>query len=240
MGQAADIGKRDVGKRDVTDFDTQRLNMVESQVRPSDVTDRHLMRAMSAVPRELFVPPASRSIAYADEDIRVTPGSAGAAPRALLAPRVLAKLIQAAEIVDTDRVLDIGCATGYSTALLSRLAAEVIGLEADETLAASARAALVTLSISSARIEHGPLNKGWPAAAPYDVILLNGAVPAVPAALLQQLAEGGRLVAIVTDKGMLGSVKVHVKRGAATSVRAAFDAGAHILPGFDISTGFRF
>lgn len=235
----------------MADFGTQRLNMVESQVRPSDVTDRHLMRVLQTVPRELFVPAASRSVAYADEDVAVSRAEAGRAARHLLAPRTLAKLIQAADVKPADRVLDVGCGTGYSTAVLAGLAATVVGLEVEPALASSARENLAAVEAGSASVREGPLNAGWPAGAPYDVIILNGTVPSVPAGLLAQLAEGGRLIAILSGGDAqrsggrssgagLGIARSHVERAGSIGVRDLFDAGAPRLPGFDVITGFAF
>ncbi len=225
-----------MGDKALADYGTQRLNMVESQVRPSDVTDRRLMRAMQDLPRERFVPEWGRTVAYADEDVPVSRNLA----RALLAPRTLAKLIQAAEVHPGDRVLDVGCATGYSSAVLSRLSAEVVGLEEDPSLIALARETLKSLEIANVRIEQGSLARGWAASAPYDVILVNGGVPVVPPELQSQLKEGGRLVCVLTGVGQFGTAQVHTKRGTSVSGRIAFDAGAPRLPGFDRVSGFSF
>jgi protein-L-isoaspartate(D-aspartate) O-methyltransferase len=222
----------------VADFDMQRLNMVESQVRPSDVTDRRLMRAMLDLPREAFVPVWARAIAYSDEDVAVSRNRGGRPARTMLAPRTLAKLIQAAEVQGGDRVLDIGCATGYSTAVLAHLAGEVIGLEEDVDLAVAARAALQAARLTNARIEQGALPQGWVAAAPYDVILMNGGVSEVPGNLLAQLKDGGRLVAVITRSGNFGTARVQTKRGGASSQKTAFDAGASPLPGFEAVAAF--
>ena len=223
----------------MADYRTQRLNMVESQVRPSDVTDRRLMRAMLDLPRELFLPEWGRAVAYADEDVPVSRGSDRSPPRRLLAPRTLAKLIQAADILERDQVLDVGCATGYSSAVLSRLAAEVVGLEEYAALAAAARATLESLKMPNVRIEQGVLAQGWPAGAPYDVILVNGGLSDLPNGLLSQLKDGGRLVCIFsTAAGQFGTAQVHTKRGGAIGGRIIFDASAPSLPGFDVVAGF--
>ena len=228
------------GEQALADFATQRLNMVESQVRPSDVTDRRLMRVLLDLPREVFLPAASRSVAYADEDVPASRGEGGRVARYLLAPRILAKLIQAAEIVETDRVLDVGCATGYSTAVLARLAARVIGLEEQAELVAQARDALATTKTEVATVQQGPLAHGWPGEAPFDVIVLNGSVPEVSPQLLSQLKDLGRLVAIVAPEGTFGAAHVFTKRGNAVAARIAFDAGAPRLPGFERIAGFAF
>ena len=220
----------------LADYGTQRLNMVESQIRPSDVTDRRLMRAMLDLPRERFVPEWGRAVAYADEDVPVSRSPA----RTLLAPRILAKLIQAAEIQMEDRILDLGCATGYSTAVLSRLATEVVGVEEDIALVTAAREALKSLGIANVRIEQGSHSKGRAADGPYDVIFVNGGIPDVPDELKAQLKEGGRLVCIQMGAGQFGTAQVHTKRGASVGVRVIFDAGAPKLAGFDRAAEFSF
>jgi protein-L-isoaspartate(D-aspartate) O-methyltransferase len=221
------------------DSSLQRLNMVESQVRPSDVTDRRIIRAMLAVPREAFVPQSLVSLAYMDAAVPLSTAGDARQRRHLLAPRAFAKLVQAAEIDDTATVLDVGCASGYSTAVLARIAARVVGLEADKALADMARRVLARLGVANAEVVEGALSGGVPAAAPFDAILLNGAVPAVPQALLQQLEDGGSLVAIVTD-GLLCRARVWRRSGTAFADRAAFEAGAEPLPGFAAPAGFVF
>ena len=192
----------------------QRINMVESQVRPSDVTDRRIIRAMLEVPREAFVPPALCDLAYMDEAVPVTPRVDGRATRALLAPRTFAKLVQLAEIEPDAVVLDVGCATGYSTAVLARLAKSVVALEVDDALAARAAETLRQLRVANAMVLRGALEAGAPAHAPFDAILLEGAVPQVPQVLLEQLKDGGRLVAIIAD-GAFGRAQVWRRTGKA-------------------------
>jgi protein-L-isoaspartate(D-aspartate) O-methyltransferase len=155
----------------MTDFAAARLNMVESQVRVNAVTDERLIAAMAAVPRERFVPISRQGIAYMDEDILVSDGKA---PRFLMEPRVFAKLAQLAGITADELVLDVGCGTGYSTAVLARLAGTVVGLEADENLAAQAGATLSDLGVDNAVVVAGPLAEGYGKQAPYDVIFMNG------------------------------------------------------------------
>jgi protein-L-isoaspartate(D-aspartate) O-methyltransferase len=211
--------------------------MVESQVRPSDITDRRIIRAMLEVPREAFAPEAVRSMAYMDGSLPVSERGRGA--RHLLAPRIFAKLVQLAGVEPDCVVLDVGCATGYSTAVLARLARKVVALEVDEDLAGRAERALRGLGIANAAVVRGALSDGWPALAPFDAILLNGSVPAVSPPLLEQLKDGGRLVAVIAD-GRLGSAQVFQRTGRTTDARAAFDAGAEPLPGFERATGFVF
>jgi protein-L-isoaspartate(D-aspartate) O-methyltransferase len=208
----------------------QRINMVESQVRPSDVTDRRIIRAMLEVPREAFVPSALRELAYMDGSVPVV--DTGVRPvRCLLAPRAFAKLVQLAEIGPDAVVLDVGCATGYSAAVLARLAKSVVAVEVDAALAKRAREALQQLDVTNAIVLEGALPKGAPTHAPFDAILLEGAVANVPDELLTQLKDAGRLIAIVAD-GTLGRAKLWRRTGKLFDARPAFDAGAPTLPGF--------
>jgi len=169
------------------DTATARRMMVDGQVRTADVTNPELIAAMLAVPREAFVPPALVGQAYLDSDIAVGAG------RVLLKPMVFAKLIQAAHVGAGDHVLDVACGTGYSSAVLSRIVGSVVALEEDAALARRAREALAAAGAGAAEVVTGPLTAGWPAAAPYDLILLNGATEIVPDTLGRQLKPTGRL-----------------------------------------------
>jgi protein-L-isoaspartate(D-aspartate) O-methyltransferase len=215
------------------DYLAQRLNMVESQVRVNDVTDARVIQAMRDVPRERFVPTSRKATAYADAPLEVVQG------RFLLEPRAFAKMLQLAEIAPTDNVLDVGCATGYSSAVLARIAARVTGLEQDADLVRIASETLPSVGASNTVIVQGSLPEGHKARAPYDVIFVNGAVEARPDALLGQLAEGGRLVAIVKS-GAQGHATVFLKEQGKIGRRPAFDAHAPILPGFREKVGFVF
>lgn len=223
----------------MTDSNAQRLNMVESQVRPSDVTDRRIIRAMLSVPREMFVPAALASTAYMDVDVPVETARAPGGGRCLLAPRVLAKLIQAAGIEADMKVLDVGCATGYSTAIIAALGKDVTGLECSAGLAATAQKTLAKLGIANARVIEGPLNAGLAAQGPFDAIVLNGAVAVTPTVLLEQLRDGGRLVGI-TAEGYFGQACVWRRSGKQVDRQVVFDAGAHPLPGFTAKAEFVF
>ena len=224
----------------MTDTRLQRLNMVESQVRPSDVTDRRIIKAMLEVPREAFVPHALAPIAYMDEAITVSAKSNGAGGvRQLLAPRTLAKLIQLAQVGDQSAVLDVGCATGYSTAILAMIAKRAVAVEADKDLAAAAVRALQKLGLANAMVVHGPLTEGAPAEAPFDAIILNGAVEVIPPSLTEQLKDGGRLVAVVVQ-GPLSRAQVTLRSGKGFDTRPAFEAPAALLPGFQVPAGFVF
>jgi protein-L-isoaspartate(D-aspartate) O-methyltransferase len=217
----------------MTDFAQARRMMVDGQIRTSDVTDLRVLAAFDEVPRERFVPPHRQALAYLDLDVPLE-GAGGA--RRLLKPMVLAKLIQAADVRAGDRVLDVACGTGYSSAILARLAAAVIALEED---AALADAAVATLAADNVKVVGGPLSAGWPRAAPYDVILLNGSAEIVPQALLDQLADGGRLVGVV-GRAPIGKGTVYRRSGAHVSAHPEFDAVAPLLPGFAKPPAFVF
>jgi protein-L-isoaspartate(D-aspartate) O-methyltransferase len=211
--------------------------MVDGQVRTSDVTEPGLLAAMLEVPRELFVPADKADVAYLDFDLPVH--GHGAAARCLLKPMVLAKLIQAAAVSENDRVLDIACATGYSSAVLAHLAAHVVALDQDAVLARAAESTLNALGIGNVKIATGPLTAGAPADAPYDVIVLNGAAEVVPEALFAQLRDGGRLVCVLRQ-GAVGRAMLYSAVEGDISGRSVFDAAAPLLPGFARPPAFVF
>ena len=214
----------------MVDAATQRTNMVESQVLTSDVTDRRILRAMRELPRERFVPAPMTALAYMDEAVPVTP--AGAERRWLLAPRVLAKLLQLADIGDDNHVLDVGGATGYSAAVLAGMGKSVIALECNIKLTEQARANLAALALDNASVTVGELTAGWLDKAPYDAIVLQGAAATVPEALFDQLKDGGRLVAVLIEGG-LGKATIWRRLGRSVDAWGAFDAAAPVLPGFE-------
>lgn len=218
------------------DSAVQRKNMVDSQVRPSDVTDRRIARAMLDVPREAFVPAAKRAVAYMDGDLVVS-GEGSGQVRALLAPRTLSKMIQAFALEPDAVVLDVAPATGYSTAVLARIAKRVVAVESDAKLAGEAKSVLSSLAIENAEVHVGPLGDGFAARGPYDAILLGGRVAEVPAGLLNQLKDGGRLVAVLDVNGV---GKVYEWRRFAMSFDKIplFDAEAFPLPGFERAAEF--
>ncbi|RMF15941.1 MAG: protein-L-isoaspartate O-methyltransferase [Alphaproteobacteria bacterium] len=214
-------------------FEIARRAMVDGQLKPWNVTDERVLEAMGRVPRERFVPKSLRGLAYVDEDLEVAPG------RYLMEPRVLARLIMAAEIGSGDAVLDIGCATGYSSAVLASLADAVVALEEDADLAAFAGEALADAGIDNVAVIEGRLREGVPAEAPFDVIFVNGAVEEVPAAFIDQLADGGRLVCVLRD-GDRSRGWLMVKSEGAAGGRPLFDAFTPLLPGFSRPRGFVF
>lgn len=220
------------------DYALQRRNMVESQVRPSDITDRRISRAMLEVPRELFVPAERRSIAYMDENLSV--GAPGSRPeRWLMAPRTLAKLVQLLDLGERDVVLDIGCGSGYSAAVLSRIAQTVVAVEANEELVADAGRALSEAGIDNVAVVAGDLANGFPAEGPYDAILLSGAVTELPPAIFDQLKDGGRLAAVVVNGGV-GRAMQWRRIGGHFDCRPAFEAGVPLLPEFRAKPAFVF
>ncbi|CAN7574155.1 protein-L-isoaspartate O-methyltransferase family protein [Mesorhizobium caraganae] len=221
------------------DFSELRVKMVDGQVRTTDVTDAALLDAMLAVPREAFVGAGQQALAYIDEDIRIADGADGSGARYLMEPSPLAKLLQLAEIDAGDSVLDVGCGTGYCAALLSRLAKSVIALESDAGLAETAKAAVSAQGCDNVTVVTGSLPQGHAAKAPYNVILIGGSVEEVPAALLGQLAEGGRLVA-VEGQGNAGVARLFFKAGGVVTGRRAFNAAIKPLPGFERIHAFEF
>ncbi|MEX0590251.1 MAG: protein-L-isoaspartate O-methyltransferase [Xanthobacteraceae bacterium] len=221
------------------DFTRLRQSMVDSQIRPNDVTDPRLIAAMLELPRERFVPAERAGLAYLDDDLAVRDAAAGRPARYLVEPMVLAKLIQALELSGEERVLDVGCATGYSSALLARLADHVIAIDEDEELALAARRTLADLGIANIEVVTGLPQSGVPEAGPYDAILLNGSVQLVPDALLSQLREGGRLIAVIRD-GPLGRATLHYRTVGVVSRRPLFDAAVPMLPGFAAPADFIF
>lgn len=219
------------------DHAAARRVMVDSQVRPSEVSDLRLIAAMLEVPREKFLPESKLALAYLDLDAPVTEGEGGRTRR-LLKPMVLAKLLQVAEVAAGDRVLDVGCATGYAAAILGRLASSVVALEEDPALARVATASLAAVGAHNVEVAVGPLAQGWPAGAPYDVILLDGASEMLPKALLRQLKDGGRLVGI--EAGTPGKAMIYRAAAGEVGGRPIFDANAALLPGFARPPAFVF
>lgn len=217
--------------RPVADFETRRRMMVDTQVRPSDVTKFPIIEAMLHVPREAFVPAALREAAYVGEELDIGGG------RVMPDPRLLAKMIELADIQRSDVVLDVACGLGYSTAVLARLAEVVVAVEDDAARADQAQANLADQGVDNAAVMTGPLAAGVAKSAPYDAILVQGAVEEMPEAILAQLREGGRIVAVFAEDGV-GAVRLGLKTDDRTSWRFGFNAGAPVLPGFARTRAF--
>jgi protein-L-isoaspartate(D-aspartate) O-methyltransferase len=219
------------------DFATARQKMVDGQVRPSDVTDLRIIDAMLAVPREAFVPASQRALAYLDLDLDVS--EAGAAKRFLIKPVVIAKMLQAAEIGETDNVLVVGCASGYTAAVVAKLAARVTATESDGPLAAKASDVLAKLGFGNVTVRTAAAADGDEADAPYDVIVLGGATEIVPDRLYRQLRDGGRLVGVFAmSRPPRAMIVTHSH--ADFGDRALFDAAVPVLPGLERPPAFVF
>lgn len=215
----------------MTDFATRRTMMVDTQVRPSDVTKYPIIAAMLSVPREAFVPAQMREAAYAGEHVTLGGG------RVVLDPRTLAKMLDALDIQGTETVLDIGCGLGYSSAIIARMADAVVAVEEDEALATEAQRALSAQGVDNAAVSQGKLAAGAPKAGPYDVIVLQGAAEVIPDSLVAQLKEGGRIAALFME-GNLGVARVGYKIDGRITWRQVFNASAPVLPGFEMRKAF--
>ncbi len=210
----------------MSDFAFRRTVMVDTQVRPADVTKFPIIEAMLSVPREVYVPRNLREAAYFGENLTIAPG------RVMLDPRSFAKLLDALDVQPDEMVLDLGCGLGYSTAVIARLAEAVIGVEEDPALAAEAERTLGAEGVDNAAVVTGPLAQGAARHGPYDAVILQGAIESLPAAIENQVREGGR-VACIFMEGVLGVARVGYKIDGALTWRFAFNAAAPILPGFE-------
>jgi protein-L-isoaspartate(D-aspartate) O-methyltransferase len=218
-------------------FSTARQNMVDCQVRPSDVTDIRIIDAMLEVPREVFVPQNQRPLAYLDLDLDVS--EAGTSKRFLIKPAVMARMLQAAEIKSTDSVLVVGCATGYTAAVVAKFAGSVTATESDPALAAKAKATLSEVGLGGVTVATSAVADGDQANGPYDVIVLNGATEVVPEGIYRQLSEGGRLVGVfATTQPPRATIVTHSHQDFGS--RALFDAVAPVLPGLERRPAFVF
>ncbi|WP_337181413.1 protein-L-isoaspartate O-methyltransferase [Shinella sp.] len=215
------------------DYKAARTKMVDNQIRTTDVTSREVLDAFLTVPREEFVPAAARPLAYIDNDVQVAPG------RYLMEPSPLAKLVQLAEIAPGDVVLEVGCATGYASAVLSKLGSSVVALESDAELAATATETLARLGYDNVAVVTGDLEAGYAPEAPYDVIFVHGAVEILPEALFSQLRDGGRLVA-VEGYGNASQARLYIKEGGRVAERNVFNTAVRPLPGFRKAKEFVF
>ncbi len=215
-------------------FADARAHMADSQLRPNKVTDPRILQAMRSLPRERFVPPAAAALAYADEDVPLGKG------RFLMEPMVLARLLQAAEPMAGEQALVVGAGTGYGAAVLAACGARVTALEEDPDLVAQARALLATLA-PGVTVVSGPLAAGWSAGAPYDVILIEGAIHAVPPAIARQLrVEGGRLVSVIGGTDRTNQAILAEATPAGLRAAPIFDCATPLLPSLIPAPAFVF
>jgi protein-L-isoaspartate(D-aspartate) O-methyltransferase len=215
----------------MTDFASRRTMMVDTQVRPSDVTKFPIIEAMLAIPREVYVPRDKREVAYLGENLAIAPG------RVVLEARTLAKLLDALDIQPDEIVLDLGCGLGYSSAVIARLAEAVIAIEEDADLAAEAEKTLAAEGVDNAAVIAGPLAAGSAKHGPYDVITIQGGIEVLPGGLAAQLKEGGRIGCVFME-GALGVARIGYKVDGKVTWRFVFNAAAPVLPGFEARSGF--
>jgi len=215
----------------MSDYTARRTMMVDTQVRPSDVTKFPIIEAMLTVPREPFVPRSKREAAYLGETLPLGEG------RVLLEPRTLAKMLDALDINSSELVLDLGCGMGYSAAVIARMAEAVVAVEESEALSQDAEETLSDVGADNVIYHHGSIAEGAPQHGPYDVIVVQGGVEALPDAIVGQLKEGGRIGCIFME-GALGSVRIGYKSQGEISWRFDFNAGAPVLPGFQRESSF--
>jgi protein-L-isoaspartate(D-aspartate) O-methyltransferase len=215
------------------DYTAARTKMVDNQIRTTDVTSHEVLSAFLTVAREAFVSAELKPLAYIDNDIQIAPG------RYLMEPSPLAKLVQLAAVEPDDVVLEVGCGTGYTSAILSLLGSSVVALESDAALAATATETLASLGYDNVAVVTGDLEQGFAAEAPYDVIFVNGAVEYVSEPLFAQLRDGGRLV-VVEGYGNASQARLYIKEGGRTAERNVFNTSVKPLPGFRKAKQFVF
>ncbi len=221
------------------DFDLARTKMVDNQIRTTDVTSHAVLDAFQSVAREEFVPSNFRALAYIDDDIPIATDGGGRPQRYLMEPSPLAKLLQLADVRKDSVVLEIGCGTGYASALLSLIADSVVALECDEALAGQAAETLSRLGYDNVAVVTGDLEAGYPPEAPYDVIMIGGAVEELPRVLFDQMRDGGRLV-VVEGHGNASRANLYVREGGYTAPRHGFNTSVKPLPGFAKAETFVF
>ena len=218
----------------MADYSEARQNMVDCQLRTNKVVDEGLISRFESIPREWFVEETMQAIAYVDEDVSMGHG------RYLMEPMVLARIFQELAVGPSEVVLDVGCGTGYSSAVLSGLADTVVALEENHDLASRANDLLTELAADNAIVVEAPLSEGYSTQGPYDIIFVGGAISSVPSALTDQLADGGRLAAVIDDGKTPGKAILMIKRHGTLSKRDLFDASVPRLPGFEPKMGFVF
>ncbi|MCP4818705.1 MAG: protein-L-isoaspartate O-methyltransferase [Shimia sp.] len=215
----------------MTNYTALRTTMVDTQIRPSDVTKYTVIEAMLSVPREAYVPSAKREAAYVGEHVELDNG------RVVIDPRVLAKVLDELDIQSDELVLDVGAGLGYSSAVMARMAEAVIALEDDESRAEDAQTTLSEQGVDNAIVHVAPLTEGAAEHGPYDVVVMQGGVEQLPAAILDQIKDGGRIAALFVE-GALGVVRIGYKIDGELNWRFAFNAGAPVLPGFEKGRAF--
>lgn len=215
------------------DFEQARRNMVASQVKTNEVNDPLVIEAIGKVPREAFLPSARQSLAYVDEDLEIAPG------RWLMEPMVAARLLQLADIQNTDHALVVPCGTGYIAAVMSHMAGSVVAVEEDGPVKDSATKLLGQLGADTVAVVSGTVADGCPGQAPFDVIVFDGAIATVPKAIQEQLADGGRLVGVV-QSGPVGRATLIQRTGQAFGRRTEFDCSVPVLPEFAEKPSFVF
>ena len=215
----------------MTDYAARRTTMVDTQVRPSNVTKFPIIEAMLSIPREEFVPDTRREAAYVGENLDIGAG------RVMLEPRTLAKMLDALDVQRDEMVLDLGCGLGYSSAVIARLAEAVVAVESIEALASEAQDILSREGADNVILHQGPLAEGAAQHGPYDVIVIEGAVAELPASILDQLKDGGRIACLFME-GALGVVRIGYKLDGGISWRFAFNASAPVLAGFEKQAAF--
>jgi protein-L-isoaspartate(D-aspartate) O-methyltransferase len=223
----------------ISSFESARANMIRGQVTPIAITDRALIAALAQVPREQFVPSHMVPFAYAEKDILLKAATQTSPARYLMAVGPFARLVQVAAIDRQAVVLDVGCATGYSAAVLARLSRSVIALESDEELAALAATSLTSMNIDNVAVVTAVLGDGWPRAAPYDAIVIEGSVAMLPTAVMDQLYVGGRLAAVI-GSGLSAFTTIYTKTDSGIGSRRVFNAAVPALPGFAMPKEFVF
>ncbi|MBL4612170.1 MAG: protein-L-isoaspartate O-methyltransferase [Emcibacter sp.] len=217
----------------MSDIASARQHMIDGQLRPNEVNDEIIIAAITSVSREKFVPKKLGGVAYHDNDIQVAPG------RSLMGPMIFARLVTAADVKKTDLVLDIGCATGYSSAVLGHLAEAVVALEEDASLAEKATNVLAVESCDNVAVVTGPLVEGLAAQGPYDLIFINGMIDQIPTTLTDQIAEGGRLICVLNENGIGKATYVTCENGI-IGKRVLHDAQIPVFESFARKTKFTF
>lgn len=215
----------------MTDHAARRMTMVDTQVRPSDVTKFPIIDAMLSVPREEFLPAGRQEAAYIGENINLDRN------RVILEPRTLAKMLDALDVQRDELVLDVGCALGYSSAIIARLAEAVVAVEEDKDMATEAQEILSREGADNVILQHGALADGAAEHGPYDAMIIQGGVVRVPDALLAQLKDEGRIACLFMENE-LGVVRIGYKNGQSISWRFAFNASAPVLAGFQQEAAF--